>query len=69
MNRMYYYKNKQEVRLDEMRSKKVDNHLNEFTFQPKVSQRSKNIGKRTVDDLYVKFWLICRIGSLEKMRI
>ena len=53
MNRMYYFKNKQEAKLDEMRTKKVDNHLNDFTFKPKLSHKAKLLGKRTIDDLYV----------------
>jgi hypothetical protein len=51
---MNYQKMKVENKLKELRSKKVDNNETECSFQPKVTDKAKKIGKRTVDNLYVK---------------
>jgi len=51
LKRMSYYKNKHEVKLEEMKGKKINSFIGDFTFKPKLSEIAKRVGKRTVDDL------------------
>jgi len=52
LKRMYYFKDKKEGRMEEMRNKKADNYIYDYPFKPKLSEIAKRVGKRTVDDLY-----------------
>ena len=54
LERMNFQKLKVENKLKELRSKKVDANETECSFQPKVTDKAKKLGKRTVDNLYVK---------------
>lgn len=39
--------------MEEMRNRRVDHRMNDFTFKPKLSKIAEQVGKRTVQDLYV----------------
>jgi hypothetical protein len=51
---MFLFKNKHEVKMEEMRNRKVDHRMNDYTFKPKLSMIAQQVGRRTVEDLYVK---------------
>jgi len=52
LKRMFHSKTKHESKLDEMRNKKADNYIYDYTFKPKLSEIAKQVGKRTVSHLY-----------------
>src|SRR5574343_424978 len=51
--RMSLFRNKHEIKMEEMRNRRVDHRMNDFTFKPKLSKIAEQVGKRTVQDLYV----------------
>lgn len=65
---MNYLKTKTENKIKDLRSKKVDNSETECSFQPKLTDKAKNMGKRTVDNLYVCLISKSRIGKLKKTK-
>ena len=58
---MFFFKNKHEMKLEEMRNKKVDNRMIDHTFKPKISNIAQQLGKRTIEDLYVYQLLILEL--------
>jgi hypothetical protein len=54
LERTEMYKQKQQKRIEEIKSKIVDPSLVEYTFNPQISEFAQNI-KRNRDDLYVTF--------------
>jgi hypothetical protein len=50
--RMEYYKQNKEQKIEEIRNKNFDKALSEYTFKPQVSGLAKNL-KRGLNDLYV----------------
>lgn len=49
------------MKLEEMRNKKVDNRMIDHTFKPKISNIAQQLGKRTIEDLYVYQLLILEL--------
>lgn len=69
LNRMSYFKNKYDMNMEEMKNKRADSKLSEYTFKPKLSRIAEQVGKRTVNDLYVRIRRLNRIGNTGKSRI
>lgn len=53
LNRMFLFKNKHEVKLEEMRNKKTDIRTQDYPFKPKLGKSASQQSRRTIEDLYV----------------
>jgi len=65
---MFFFKNKHESKIEDMRNSKIDARLNDYTFKPKLSKIAQQVGKRTVEDLYVNLNYNFRIGNSERRK-
>lgn len=58
LSRMENFRNRQEKKLESIRQNIVDPSAKEFTFKPKLSEKSSSM-KRNLNDLYVTYFSNC----------